>query len=91
MSYRCKVFDKFPPHQHPRLLRLVLQYQRFVALLVKTLHPGRRPDLVGRAAALPYATLEYGSATSLRYEETLTITALFQAITAKLALLRLRS
>jgi carboxylate-amine ligase len=93
MSYRCKVFDKFPRTNIPDFYTSYSEYRQFVELLVKTrciLDGGQiwwdvRPHS-------RYATLEYRICDiPLRAEETLTIAALFQAITAKLALLRLRN
>ena len=93
MSYRCKVFDKFPRTNIPDFFTGWTEYQEFVDLLVKTnciidggqiwwdVRPHHR-----------YATLEYRICDiPLRAEETICIAALFQAITAKLWLLRSRN
>jgi carboxylate-amine ligase len=93
MSYRCKVFDKFPRTNIPDVFGSWTEYQEFVQLLVKTncvidggqiwwdVRPHHR-----------YETLEYRICDiPLRAEETITIAALFQAITAKLWLLRSRN
>ena len=90
MSYRCKVFDKFPRTNIPDFVSSWAEYQDLVQLLVKTnciidggqiwwdVRPHHR-----------YQTLEYRICDiPLRAEETVTIAALFQAITAKLWVLR---
>jgi carboxylate-amine ligase len=93
MSYRCKVFDKFPRTNIPDVFGSWSEYQEFVQLLVKTncvIDGGQiwwdvRPHH-------KYQTLEYRICDiPLRAEETVTIAALFQAITAKLYLLRARN
>jgi carboxylate-amine ligase len=93
MSYRCKVFDKFPRTNIPDFFNGWTEYQEFVELLVKTnciIDGGQiwwdvRPHHV-------YGTLEYRICDiPMRAEETVTIAALFQAITAKLWLLRARN
>jgi carboxylate-amine ligase len=93
MSYRCKVFDKFPRTNIPDFFQSYGEFQELVQLLVKTrciLDGGQiwwdvRPHPV-------YATLEYRICDiPMRAEESLVIAALFQAITAKLALLRSRN
>ena len=93
MSYRCKVFDKFPRTNIPDFFTGWTEYQEFVELLVKTnciIDGGQiwwdvRPHHV-------YGTLEYRICDiPMRAEETVTIAALFQAITAKLWLLRARN
>ncbi len=90
LSYRCKVFDKFPRTNIPDFFASWGEYRDFVSLLVKTnciLDGGQvwwdvRPHH-------RYETLEYRICDiPLRAEETVTIAALFQAITAKLARLR---
>ena len=93
MSYRCKVFDKFPRTNIPDFFQSYGEFQELVQLLVKTrciLDGGQiwwdvRPHPV-------YATLEYRICDiPMRAEESLVIAALFQAITAKLWLLRARN
>jgi len=90
MSYRCKVFDKFPRTNVPDFFTGWAEYQEFVNLLVRTnciIDGGQiwwdvRPHHV-------YETLEYRICDiPMRAEETITIAALFQAITAKLWWLR---
>ena len=93
MSYRCKVFDKFPRTNIPDFFTGWTEYLEYVELLVKTnciidggqiwwdVRPHHR-----------YETLEYRICDiPLRAEETICIAALFQAITAKLWLLRSRN
>ena len=86
MSYRCKVFDKFPRTNIPDFFTGWTEYQSSSSCLVKTnciIDGGQiwwdvRPHHV-------YGTLEYRICDiPLRAEETVTIAALFQAITAKL-------
>jgi carboxylate-amine ligase len=93
MSYRCKVFDKFPRTNIPDFFTGWTEYQEFVELLVKTnciIDGGQiwwdvRPHYL-------YGTLEYRICDiPMRAEETVTIAALFQAITAKLWLLRAKN
>ena len=93
MSYRCKVFDKFPRTNIPDYFQSYGEYQELVDTLRKTnciidagqiwwdVRPHHR-----------YDTIEYRICDiPLRAEETVTIAALFQAITAKLWLLRSRN
>lgn len=93
LSYRCKVFDKFPRTNIPDFFTSYGEFSDFVKLLVKTnciLDGGQiwwdvRPHH-------KYTTLEYRICDiPMRAEETVTIAALFQAITAKLWLLRRRN
>ena len=93
LSYRCKVFDKFPRTNIPDFFDSYSEFQEYVDLLVKTnciIDGGQiwwdvRPHH-------KYSTLEYRICDiPLRAEETVTIAALFQAITAKLWLLRARN
>lgn len=85
MSYRCKVFDKFPRTNIPDYFGSWGEFTDYVALLVKTkcVIDGRqiwwdvRPHPV-------YPTLEYRICDiPMRVDETIAIAALFQAITAK--------
>lgn len=90
MSYRCKVFDKFPRTNIPDVFGSYAEFQELVRTLVATnciidggqiwwdVRPHHR-----------YETLEYRVCDiPMRADETVTIAALFQAITAKLWLLR---
>ena len=93
MSYRCKVFDKFPRTNIPDFYTSYAEFQSFVDLLVKTRCILDGGQIWWDVRPHPrYATLEYRICDiPLRYEETLILAALFQAITAKLALLRLQN
>jgi carboxylate-amine ligase len=93
MSYRCKVFDKFPRTNIPDFFSAWGEYRDYVNLLIKTnciLDGGQiwwdvRPHH-------KYETVEYRICDiPLRAEETITLAALFQAVTAKLVLLRSRN
>jgi carboxylate-amine ligase len=86
MSYRCKVFDKFPRTNIPDYFNSYGEFQAYVDLLVKTrcVIDGRQIWWDVRPHVL-YPTLEYRICDiPMRAEETLAIAALFQAITAKL-------
>src|SRR4029079_17833361 len=84
MSYRCKVFDKFPRTNIPDFYTSYAECQRFVNLLVKTRCILDGAQIWWDVRPHPrYATLEYRICDiPLRSDETLTIAALFQAITA---------
>ncbi len=86
MSYRCKVFDKFPRTNIPDYFGSWGEFGDYVDLLVKTscVLDGRqiwwdvRPHVV-------YPTLEYRICDiPMRVDESIAIAALFQAITAKI-------
>ena len=86
MSYRCKVFDKFPRTNIPDFFSSWGDFQEFVNLLVKTgcIIDGRQIWWDVRPHVL-YPTLEYRICDiPMRVDETIAIAALFQAITAKL-------
>src|SRR5882672_5461166 len=86
MSYRCKVFDKFPRTNIPDFFSSWGEFQQFVDLLVKTrcVLDGRQIWWDVRPHVL-YPTLEYRICDiPMRVDETIAIAALFQAITAKL-------
>jgi carboxylate-amine ligase len=86
MSYRCKVFDKFPRTNIPDFFGSYGEFQQYVDLLVKTgcVIDGRQIWWDVRPHVL-YPTLEYRICDiPMRVEETIAIAALFQAITAKL-------
>jgi carboxylate-amine ligase len=86
MSYRCKVFDKFPRTNIPDYFNSYGEFQQYVDLLVKTgcVIDGRQIWWDVRPHIL-YPTLEYRICDiPMRVEETVAIAALFQAITAKL-------
>jgi len=86
MSYRSKVFDKFPRTNIPDFFASWGDFQEFVSLLVKTrcIIDGRQIWWDVRPHVL-YPTLEYRICDiPMRLDETIAIAALFQAITAKL-------
>jgi carboxylate-amine ligase len=86
MSYRCKVFDKFPRTNIPGFFASWGDFQEFVNLLVKTgcIIDGRQIWWDVRPHVL-YPTLEYRICDiPMRADETIALAALFQAITAKL-------
>ncbi|HET6371955.1 MAG TPA: carboxylate-amine ligase [Candidatus Polarisedimenticolia bacterium] len=86
MSYRCKVFDKFPRTNIPDYFGSYGEFQEYVNLLVKTqcVIDGRQIWWDVRPHPI-FPTLEYRICDiPMRVDETITIAALFQAITAKL-------
>ena len=86
MSYRCKVFDKFPRTNMPDFFSSYGDFQEYVHLLVKTgcVIDGRQIWWDVRPHIL-YPTLEYRICDiPMRAEETIAIAALLQAVTAKL-------
>ncbi|MFN7973483.1 MAG: carboxylate-amine ligase [Acidobacteriota bacterium] len=93
MSYRCKVFDKFPRTNIPDFFTSYGEFQEFVEVLVRTKCIIDARQIWWDVRPHPnYTTLEYRICDiPMRVDETITIAALFQAITAKLALLRSRN
>lgn len=93
MSYRCKVFDKFPRTNIPDFFTSYGEFQEFVEVLVHTKCIIDARQIWWDVRPHPnYTTLEYRICDiPMRVDETITIAALFQAITAKLALLRSRN
>jgi carboxylate-amine ligase len=92
-SYRCKIFDKFPRTNIPEFFNSWGEYQDFVQLLVRTrcVLDARQIWWDVRPHAI-YDTLEYRICDiPLRVDETICIAAIFQAITAKLWLLKSRN
>jgi carboxylate-amine ligase len=86
MSYRCKVFDKFPRTNMPDAFSSYGDFQEYVNLLVKTgcVIDGRQIWWDVRPHVL-YPTLEYRICDiPMRADETIAIAALLQAVTAKL-------
>jgi carboxylate-amine ligase len=86
MSYRCKVFDKFPRTNIPDFFGSWGEFEDYVKLLVKTgcVLDGRQIWWDVRPHPI-FTTLEYRICDiPMRVDETITIAALFQAITAKL-------
>ncbi len=86
MSYRCKVFDKFPRTNIPDFFASYGEFEDYVQLLVKTgcVLDGRQIWWDVRPHPI-YTTLEYRICDiPMRVDETIAIAALFQAVTAKL-------
>jgi carboxylate-amine ligase len=93
MSYRCKVFDKFPRTNIPDLIGSYGEFEDYVRLLVKTqcVIDGRQIWWDIRPHPI-YTTLEYRICDiPMRVDETIALAALIQAITAKLWLLQSRN
>ena len=93
MSYRCKVFDKFPRTNIPDFFSSYGEFEGFIRLMVKThcVLDGRQIWWDVRPHPI-YSTLEYRICDiPMRVDETIAIAALFQAITAKLWLLLTRN
>ena len=81
---------QFPAHRHPADVRIVGRLQLPGGHAGPgELHPRRDQDLVGPAAQLAYATLEFRICDACtRVDEAVCVAALFQAIVAKLWKLR---
>jgi carboxylate-amine ligase len=93
LSYRCKIFDKFPRTNIPDFFASWGEYEDYVKLLVKTrcVQDGKQIWWDVRPHPI-YHTLEYRICDiPMRVDETICIAALFQAITAKLWLLKSRN
>ena len=93
MSYRCKVFDKFPRTNVPDLFGSWGEFEDYLSLLVKTgcVIDGRQIWWDIRPHPI-YSTLEYRICDiPMRAEETIMLAALIQAVTAKLWLLQSRN
>ncbi|HKY31638.1 MAG TPA: carboxylate-amine ligase [Candidatus Polarisedimenticolia bacterium] len=93
MSYRCKVFDKFPRTNIPDRFTSWSEFEDYVKLLVKTqcVLDGRQIWWDIRPHPI-YTTLEYRICDiPMTVDETIAIAALIQAITAKLWLLQSRN
>jgi carboxylate-amine ligase len=84
LSYRCKVFDKFPRTNIPDYFSGYGEFQEYVDLLVKT-------NCIIDGGQIWWDVRPHHKYKTLGAEETVTIAALFQAITAKLWLLRARN
>jgi carboxylate-amine ligase len=85
-SYRCEIFKKFPRTDIPDYFNSWVEYESFVNLLVRTNCIDNAKRIWWDMRVHPiYPTLEYRICDiPTRAEDTLTIAALFQAITAKL-------
>ncbi len=89
-SYRSKVFDKFPRTGIPDYFEDAEQYEKFVQLLIKTNCIDNAKKIWWDLRVHPfYNTVEFRICdVPLSVKETVAIAALFQAICAKLYILR---
>ena len=85
-SYRCKVFDKFPRTNIPDLYQSWSEFQNYVDLLIRTNCIDNAKKIWWDIRPHPhFPTLEFRVCDiPMRYEETIAIAALCQAIIAKL-------
>jgi carboxylate-amine ligase len=85
-SYRSKVFDRFPRTGIPDFFMSLAEYDNYVNLLIKTNCIDDAKKIWWDIRVHPYFhTLEYRVCdVPLRVDETICLTALIQAITAKL-------
>lgn len=85
-SYRVKVFDRFPRTGLPGYFESLSEYEDFLKLLVKSRCIDNAKKIWWDMRLHPFFdTLEYRVCdVPMRVEESLTLAALFQAITAKL-------
>ena len=86
MSYRCKVFDKFPRTNIPDYFQSYGEYENFVNLLIKTNCIDNAKKIWWDIRPHPFfGTLEIRVCDiPLRAEETIALAALMQAIVVKL-------
>jgi glutamate---cysteine ligase / carboxylate-amine ligase len=93
MSYRTKVFDKFPRTNIPDYYSSYSDYEDLVTILLKTGSIADAKQIWWDVRPHPYfPTLEYRIADiPMRADETLALAALLQAITVKLYRLRRRN
>ena len=89
-SYRSKVFDKFPRTDIPDYFDSIEAYESFVQLLIKTNCIDNAKKIWWDLRVHPiYNTIEFRICdVAMTIQETITITALFQAICAKIYSLR---
>jgi carboxylate-amine ligase len=92
-SFRTKVFDKFPRTGIPEYFESIEAYDNFVALLIKTNCIDNAKKIWWDLRVHPFFnTIEYRICdVPLTVNETICITALVQAITAKLYKLRMQN
>lgn len=92
-SYRTKVFDKFPRTGIPDYFATVEEYDRYINLLVKTRCIDNAKKVWWDLRVHPYYnTVEFRICdVQMTLDETIAITALFQAICAKLYKLRMQN
>jgi glutamate---cysteine ligase / carboxylate-amine ligase len=85
-SYRCKVFDKFPRTNIPDLYQSWSEFENYVDLLIRTNCIDNAKKIWWDIRPHPhFPTLEFRICDiPMRYEETIAIAALCQAIVAKL-------
>jgi len=85
-SYRCKVFDKFPRTNIPDLYESWSEFENYVDLLIRTNCIDNAKKIWWDIRPHPhFPTLEFRICDiPMRYEETIAIAALCQAIIAKL-------
>ncbi len=85
-SYRSKVFDRFPRTGIPSFFNSLSEYEEYIKLLVKTGCIDNAKKIWWDIRVHPFFdTIEWRVCdVPMRVEETLTLAALFQAITAKL-------
>jgi len=86
MSYRCKVFDKFPRTNIPDYFQSYSEYENFVNLLIRTNCIDNAKKIWWDMRPHPFfGTLEFRVCDiPLRVDETIAIAALMQAILVKL-------
>jgi len=89
-SYRSKVFDKFPRTGIPDYFESIEAYENFVQLLIKTNCIDNAKKIWWDLRVHPvYNTIEFRICdVPMTTQETITITALFQALCAKIYTLR---
>src|SRR4249919_2392732 len=92
-SFRTKVFDKFPRTGIPEAFDSIEAYDNFVKLLVKTNCIDNAKKIWWDLRVHPFFnTVEYRICdVPLTVQETITIAALFQAVSAKLYKLRMQN
>lgn len=92
-SFRTKVFDKFPRTGIPDYFATIEEYDRYIHLLVKTRCIDNAKKVWWDLRVHPfYNTVEFRICdVLLTLDETISITALFQAICAKLYKLRMQN
>lgn len=92
-SYRSKVFDKFPRTGIPDYYESIEAYENYVKLLVKTNCIDNAKKIWWDLRVHPFFnTVEYRICdVPMTVQETITIAALFQAVSAKLYKLRMQN
>jgi carboxylate-amine ligase len=93
MSYRSKVFDKFPRTGIPEYFNSASEYDNYVNLLVKTNCIDNGKKIWWDIRVHPfYPTIEYRICdVPMRMDETICLAAIMQALIAKLHKLRLQN